>query len=153
MLGLRFRIPPEHGRLSLVSDLYRHVKVYTSGRSLVLRSPTLCVSFCMIRCTNNTPHLQRTSTEVKLTREKERKKKERKKEKEMLREFLFHSLFRFANSRLQATFGNSLLRNKLINLSGFRFRTSNNAVLRTYIHKQCQYIKFNFILTFATESV
>jgi hypothetical protein len=72
----------------------------------------------MIRCNNNTLHLKWTSTDVRLNKNERKKIKERKKEKkenkrkeikEMLREFLFHLFFMFANSRLQATFGNSLL--------------------------------------------
>jgi hypothetical protein len=67
--------------VSPVSVVRRHVKVSATGRSLVLGSPTecVCVSLIMIRCNNNTLHLQRISRKVRL-RKKERKKGKKKKE-------------------------------------------------------------------------
>ena len=42
LLGLRVRIPPEHGYLSLVSVVCCPVEVSASGWSLIQRSPTAC---------------------------------------------------------------------------------------------------------------
>jgi hypothetical protein len=41
-LGLRLRIPPGTGRLSLLSVVYCQVEVYATGRSLIQRRPTDC---------------------------------------------------------------------------------------------------------------
>jgi hypothetical protein len=47
--GLRVRIPPGHGGLSLVSVVCCQVEVCTMGRSLVQRSSTKCyVSECVL---------------------------------------------------------------------------------------------------------
>jgi hypothetical protein len=47
LLGLRVRIPPRHGCLSLVIVVCCQVQVSATGRSLVQRSPTECgVSEC-----------------------------------------------------------------------------------------------------------
>jgi len=47
MLGLRVRIPPGHGCLSLSSIVCCQVEVSATGRSLVQGSPTKCgVSEC-----------------------------------------------------------------------------------------------------------
>ena len=42
LLGLRVRIPPGHGYLSLVSVAFCQVEVSATGRSLVQRTPTDC---------------------------------------------------------------------------------------------------------------
>jgi len=42
LLGLRFRIPRQHGRLSVVSAMCCPIEVSVSGRSLFQRSPTEC---------------------------------------------------------------------------------------------------------------
>jgi len=42
LLGLRVRIPPEHGCLSLVSVVCFQVQVSASGWSLIQRNPTEC---------------------------------------------------------------------------------------------------------------
>ena len=41
-LGLRVRIPPEHGCLSVVNGVCYQVEVSATGRSLVQRNPTEC---------------------------------------------------------------------------------------------------------------
>jgi hypothetical protein len=48
LLGLRFRIPPDHGYLSLVNIVCCQVQVFAMGRSLVQRSLTefMCVCVC-----------------------------------------------------------------------------------------------------------
>jgi hypothetical protein len=49
LLGLRVRIPPGHGSLSLVNVVCCQAEVSTTGRSLAQRSPTDCVVFlCVI---------------------------------------------------------------------------------------------------------
>ena len=46
-MGLRVRIPPKHGCLSVVKDVCRQVEVSASGRSPVQRRPIECgVSEC-----------------------------------------------------------------------------------------------------------
>ena len=55
LLGLRVPIPPGTW-MSVVSFVLRHVEVYVTGRSLVQRSPTDCVT--VIIYNNNLLHLQ-----------------------------------------------------------------------------------------------
>jgi len=58
LLGLGVRIPPGHRCLSLVSVVCCQVEGSATGRSLVQRSPTECVSLNVINCNNNALHLQ-----------------------------------------------------------------------------------------------
>jgi hypothetical protein len=59
LLGLRVRIPPEHGCLS-VSVVYRQVVFSATGRTLVQRSSTECdVSECDRRASQSRPRLTR----------------------------------------------------------------------------------------------
>jgi hypothetical protein len=49
LLGLRVRIPPGHGCVSVVSVVCCQIEVSAAGRSVVQRSPTDCgVSLCVI---------------------------------------------------------------------------------------------------------
>jgi hypothetical protein len=73
LLGLRVRIPPGHGCLSLVNVVCCQVEVSAPGRSLVQRSPTECgVSLIVIRLNINLYTYNGWVEEVKL-RKKEGK--------------------------------------------------------------------------------
>jgi hypothetical protein len=72
LLGLRLRIPPGDGCLSLVTVVCCQVEVFATGRFLVQKSPTECACVCLcvcvyvcvcmslsaIKCKNNNVHLQ-----------------------------------------------------------------------------------------------
>ena len=58
LLGLRFRISPGHGYLSLVSVVFCQVEVSATGRSFVQRSLIACVCMCVRICVFECDQLQ-----------------------------------------------------------------------------------------------
>jgi hypothetical protein len=59
LLGLRVRIPPGHGYLSIVSVVCCKADASATGRFVVQRSPTECgVSLSVIRRNNNPLHVE-----------------------------------------------------------------------------------------------
>ena len=57
---MRVRIPLGHGYLSVVNVVSFQIEISATDRSLVQRSPTICmcVSLNVIRCNNNPLHLE-----------------------------------------------------------------------------------------------
>jgi hypothetical protein len=60
LLGVRVWIPPEHGYLSLVNVVSCQVEISATDRSLIQRSPTvcMCVSLSVIRGNSKPLHLE-----------------------------------------------------------------------------------------------